>query len=207
MRYAEPAQTPASCGTICGKASERDCSNLSALCRESGLNWRVGRLWRSWKRTIGLFSKRRQAWEQSREKARRLYLLPNSKYTLEQYLAEGRRIEEQIQRVDSQLTKVQQQIAGLREAIVDEEGIRRFCQQAAHNLDNMDDVKWRVLLERVRLKVVVPPGEQPIARIALPAVKEPVGEIALETSPNLSRQGRGNKVLPPLAGGVRGRGR
>ena len=124
----------------------------------------------------------REGWEQSKAKARRLHLLPNSKYTLEQYLADDRRVEEQIQRIDGQLARVQQRIAELRQAMVDEEGIRRFCEQAAHNLDNMDDAKWRVLLERMRLKLVVPPGEQPIAHIALPTVKEPVREIALETS-------------------------
>lgn len=121
-------------------------------------------------------------WEQSREKARRLHLLPNSKYSLEQYFADDGRMVEQIQRVDDELAKVRQQITELRQAMVDEEAIKQFCDQAARNLNNMDDAKWRVLLERMRLKVVVPPCEQPVAHIALPALKQPVREIALETS-------------------------
>ncbi len=124
----------------------------------------------------------KEGWEMSRVKARRLHLLPNCKYALEQYLADDRRMEEQIQRIDGELARVQRQIAELRQAIVDEEGIRRFCEQAAHNLDNMDDAKWRILLERMRLSVEVSPSGQPVAHIALPTVKETVGTIVLESS-------------------------
>jgi len=124
----------------------------------------------------------REAWEQSRVKARRLHLLPNSKYTLEQYLADDRRMQEQIQRLDAEIAKSERQVAYLRQAIVDEEGIRRFCEHVAHNLDYLDDSKWRVVLEQMRLWVEVPPSRQPIAHIALPTVKETVREIASETS-------------------------
>jgi len=130
----------------------------------------------------------REGWEQSRVKARRLHLLPDSKYTLEQYLADGRRMQEQIERIDGDLARVQQQIAELRQATVDRAGITRFCERAARNFGNIDDSKWRVLLERMRLRVVVPRGKQPIAHIALPTVKEPVREIALETSQCYYRQ-------------------
>jgi len=131
----------------------------------------------------------REGWESSRAKARRLHLLPNSKYTLEQYLDDNRGMEERIKRIDSELAGVQQQLAELRQATVDEDGIRRFCDQVAHNLDSLDDSKWRVLLEMMRLKVVVPPSEQPIVQVALPTVKEAVAEIALQTSPSLNPSG------------------
>ena len=123
-----------------------------------------------------------EGWQQSRMRARRLHLLPDSKYTLEQYLDDERRMQEQIQRLDDQITRVKQQLADLRQAIVDDEGVRHFCEQAAHNLGNMEDTRWRVLLERIRLRVEVPASKQSIVHIALPTVRAPIREIALETS-------------------------
>jgi len=126
--------------------------------------------------------RQKEGWEQSKVKARRLHLLPDSKYSLDDYLADSRSIDEQLDRVNRELSEVEQDIAQLRQAIVDEEGIIRFCERVAHNLDSMDDSRWRVLLERMRLRVVVERSGQLVVHLALATVEEPTREIALSTS-------------------------
>jgi len=69
----------------------------------------------------------------------------------------------------------------LQQAVVNEEGVRRFCQIATRNLDSMDDTRWRVLLETMRLRLIFD-GKEFHAKIALPTVLEEKSEIALCTS-------------------------
>jgi hypothetical protein len=115
-------------------------------------------------------------WEEARDKARRLYFVTKG-YTQEKYQADDRRMAEQQERAAQELAEVDRRIADVRQATVDEEGIRAFCQRAAQNMDNLDDATWRVLLERMRLKVIVPPGEPVNIQVALPAVRDPAEAI------------------------------
>ena len=94
-------------------------------------------------------------WEQSRVKQRRLYLLPNSNYSEQDYLQDDQRMQSRLKKIDDRIAQVEQQIAQAREAKLDEQGIRYFCEVAANNLDQMTDSQWRSLLEAIALKAKI----------------------------------------------------
>jgi hypothetical protein len=116
-------------------------------------------------------------WEEARDKARRLYFVTKG-YTQEKYQSDDGRMAGQQERAGQELAEVERRIADVRQAMVDEEGIRAFCQRASQNMENLDDATWRVLLERMRAKVIVPPGEPAIVQLALPTVPDPGEAIA-----------------------------
>ena len=76
---------------------------------------------------------------------------------------------------------MERQIKELKQATVNEDGVRRFCQIATRNLDSIDDSQWRLLLETMRLRLVFD-GKEFHAKIALPTVQEEKSEIVLCTS-------------------------
>lgn len=128
-----------------------------------------------------------EKWTSARRKARRLFLIKPD-YTEEKYLADDRDMERQEAQVASDLAAVEDQISYLRQAMVDEEGIRRFCEDTAQNLETMNDAHWRVLLERMKLRLEVTPGEKTRVFISLPPAREPECEIVSPTSPRYYRQ-------------------
>ncbi|MDP3062254.1 MAG: recombinase family protein, partial [Chloroflexota bacterium] len=127
-------------------------------------------------------SRELENWKQVRDKARRFYFLKQS-YTEEQYLADDKEMERRQESVARDLEDVRSQISRLKFAALEEDGIRRFCKLAAQNLDSLDDDQWRVLLERMRVRVVVPPGEPVIVQVALPVAEPQSGAIAYQSSP------------------------
>ena len=76
---------------------------------------------------------------------------------------------------------MERQIRELKQATVNEDGVRRFCQITTRNLDSIDDSQWRPLLETMRLRLVFD-GKEFHAKIALPTVREEKSEIVLCTS-------------------------
>lgn len=118
----------------------------------------------------------KEGWEQSRAKQRRLYLLPNSNYSEQDYLRDDGRILGQLQRVNDRITEVKQQIKGLRQVELDEEGIKRFCCIVSNNFTNMTDSQWRFLLDAMRLKITVT-GKSINVEGAVPVID---GAIALQ---------------------------
>ena len=92
--------------------------------------------------------------EQAEQKAVRLHLYL-SDYPVGKLEVELSRIEEQKKQLIQEINRIEQQIRELRHAIVNEEGVKRFCEIAASNLDNMDDSRWRLLLEAMNLRVFV----------------------------------------------------
>jgi hypothetical protein len=123
----------------------------------------------------------KERWSSARQKARRLYFIKKD-YTEEKYLADDRDMEEQERKIAGEIGTLESQIRQLQQAIIDEEGITKFCQEAAQNLECMDDARWRVLLERMRVGIDVAPGEKVKVHISLPTIKEPECEIAYQTS-------------------------
>jgi len=118
--------------------------------------------------------------EQAEQKALRLHLyLPN--YPFEKLEAELHRIQEQHRALTTDCCNLERQIRELKQAMVNGEGVRRFCQIATRNIDSLDDSQWRVLLETMRLRLVFD-GKDFHAKIALPAVQEEKSEIVLCTS-------------------------
>jgi len=131
---------------------------------------------------------KRQRWDmldQAEEKALRLHLyLPN--YPAAKLEAEVQRIGEQRRQLAKEMTMLERQVSELRQAMVDERGLRHFCEIAACNLDTMGDQQWRILLETMRLKVVVDdPGV--IVKVAVPAVTDEQSVIVVGTSQSSGR--------------------
>jgi chromosome segregation ATPase len=123
--------------------------------------------------------------DEAEQKALRLHLhLPN--YPLEKLEAELHRIQDQRQELIAEHCNLERRMRELKQATVDEEGIRRFCQTATRNLDSMDDGQWRVLLESMRLRPASD-GREFHAKIALPVVEERRSAIVLCSSQNNDR--------------------
>ena len=119
--------------------------------------------------------------EQANQKALRLYLyLPD--YPPEKLGAETRRLSELRQQLAGERAAVEKELAELRQAIVDKDGLRRFCETASRNLASLDDSQWRLLLEAMRLQVLVDDGTITV-KVAVPAVKDEKSAIVLCTSP------------------------
>lgn len=127
---------------------------------------------------LASLERERKGWEQSRVKQRRLYLLPDSKYSERDYLEDDRRIQVQLQTVNNKITEAERQMAEVRQARLDEEGIRHFCEIAANNLANMGDSRWRLLVEAMHLRVKVL-GKNARVKGAIPITQD---DIALQPS-------------------------
>ena len=70
----------------------------------------------------------------------------------------------------------------LRQAMVDKEGLQRFCKMATRNLDALDEAQWRILLETMKLRILVE-GSNVTVKIAVPAVnKDEKSVIVIGTS-------------------------
>ena len=118
--------------------------------------------------------------EQARDRSRRIYFIsPN--YPEEKFLAEDQRMVDRQRRISQELEEVRKQIGELRQAVLDEDGIRYFCDQVAHNLDELKESQWRLLLERIKASIEVTPGESVRAKIALPSVSKPEEEIVYQS--------------------------
>lgn len=74
----------------------------------------------------------------------------------------------------------------IRQAEVDEEGLRRFCERTARNLDSLDDGQWRILLETTKLRVLVDDAGITV-KMAVPAVNEENAAIVKGTSRSSGR--------------------
>jgi hypothetical protein len=92
--------------------------------------------------------------KQAEIKALRLYLYTPDD-SVEMLNEETRRMAEQRQRLECEGRSLEGQLTELKQAMVDEEGLRRFCDIAARNLDSLDDGQWRILLETMKLRVLV----------------------------------------------------
>jgi hypothetical protein len=114
------------------------------------------------------------------QKALRFYLyLPD--YPPEKLEAETRRMSETRQQLLVERALVQQALNELRQAIVDKEGLRRFCETASRNLTSFDDNQWRLLLEAMHLQVLVD-NETIIVKVAVPPVIDEKSEIVFASS-------------------------
>ena len=82
-------------------------------------------------------------------------MLPGNRYSERDYLQDDQRIQSQLQKIEDRIAEVEREIGKVRQAKLDEAGIKHFCQIAANNLDKMDDSQWRLLLEAMQLRVMV----------------------------------------------------
>jgi hypothetical protein len=128
---------------------------------------------------------------QAEQKALRLHLyLPD--YPVERLDEEVHRIGEQRRQLEGDGHKLENQLSELRQAVVDDEGLRRFCEKTARNLDALDDGQWRVLLETIKVKILVN-DEGITVKMALPAIKE---ENAVTVEPTWASHNRHSGSSP-----------
>ena len=119
----------------------------------------------------------KEGWKQSRVRQRRLYLFPSSNYSEQDYLQDDQRILSQLQKVDDRIVEVERGMTEVRQAKLDEEGIKHFCQIAASNLDKMSDSQWQLLLEVMHLKIVI------VGKTALVRGRIPVSDSDIMSQP------------------------
>lgn len=125
---------------------------------------------------------RLDALDQAETKALRLHLyVPN--YPVKKLNEETSRIAEQREPLKCERRSLEGRLDELRQAMVDEEGLRRFCDIAARNLDALDDGQWRVLLETIKLKVLAKDTGITV-KMSVPTVKEETTVIVAGTSPS-----------------------
>ncbi|MFC1872070.1 recombinase family protein, partial [Chloroflexota bacterium] len=118
--------------------------------------------------------------DQASQKALRVHIsLPN--YPIEKLEAEELRIEENRKEIKRDQERLKRQIDELMQAIVNEEGVRRFCEIATGNLDSLNDEQWRVLLETMKVKIFVNDSGITV-KLAVPSTKEETSVIAANTS-------------------------
>jgi len=123
--------------------------------------------------------------EQAEQKALRLHLYLDN-YPVGKLEAELSRIEGQQEQLIQERNRIEQQIRDLRRAIVNEEGVKRFCEIVASNLDNIDESRWRLLLEAMNLRVLVS-DKTTVVKVTVPAAKKGEDVIALCTSQSSGR--------------------
>ncbi len=91
------------------------------------------------------------------------------------------RAEEKIQTLEAEKADLDRRLATVKQRILNEEGIKRFCRLAASNLDNLTKDHWEMLLRLLKLHVTVHSKELITVNVALPPVKN-TAEIELSRS-------------------------
>ncbi|MFC1982551.1 recombinase family protein [Chloroflexota bacterium] len=103
------------------------------------------------------------------------------KYPIEKLVAEEGRIEDNRKILKREQDRLNKQVNELKQAIVDEEGLRRFCEIATRNLEGLNEEQWRILLETMKVKILV--GDTGITvKMAVPSKREEISVIADSTS-------------------------
>ncbi|MFH0847008.1 MAG: recombinase family protein [Chloroflexota bacterium] len=123
---------------------------------------------------------RMETLDEAEQKALRLHLYL-SNYPPEKLQAEIRRIKEQRKQLDENRMSLDEQLAELKQAVVDEQGLRRFCEIAARKVETLDDAKWRTILEAMHLQIHLDDNAVTI-RVSVPAVDNENSEIVSCTS-------------------------
>jgi DNA invertase Pin-like site-specific DNA recombinase len=105
-------------------------------------------------------------------------------YPTEKVQAQIDKAEEKIQKLKLERAGSQRQLQVAKKRILDEEGIRRLCQQVQGNLDSLDKDGWRKLNERIGLQVTIISKHVVSAKVALPPVREVENEFSQSLSAN-----------------------
>ena len=112
-----------------------------------------------------------EGWEDAKDNAFRMGMEVRH-YPPERVQEQIDRAEEKIQRLQVEKAELERRLATVRQQILNEEGIRRFCRLAANNLDNLTKDQWEMLLGLLKLRVTVRSKELITVNVALPPVKD-----------------------------------
>jgi len=107
-------------------------------------------------------------WDDAEDKAFRLALITNyPEAKLQQRLKE---INEARTKAMKQKEEITNQLTVLKEKMIDEEGITRFCQLVASNINNLNKQQWEMLLKILKLKITVYGKDLITVNVALPPI-------------------------------------
>jgi DNA invertase Pin-like site-specific DNA recombinase len=110
-------------------------------------------------------------WQEAKDKAFRMGMVLRN-YSPERVQKEIDSAEGKIQTLKAEKADVERRLTTVRQRILNEEGIRRFCQLAANNLDNLSKDQWEMLLRLMKLQVTVHSKYDIKVSVALPPVKD-----------------------------------
>jgi len=77
-----------------------------------------------------------------------------------------------IQRLEAEKADFEKQRRILQEQILNEEGIKRFCELVGRNIEALSKKQWEVLNKMLRLKVIISSQDLINVNVALPPVRD-----------------------------------
>jgi DNA invertase Pin-like site-specific DNA recombinase len=98
-------------------------------------------------------------------------------YSQEKVQEEINKAEAQIQRLEAEKADFEKQRRTLQEQVLNEEGIKRFCQLVGKNIETLSKKQWEVLNKMLRLKVTVSSQDIITVSVALPLVRDAAIEL------------------------------
>jgi len=105
-------------------------------------------------------------------------------YPTEKVQAEIDKADEKIQKLKLERAESWRQLQVVKQRILDEEGIRRLCQQVQGNLDSLDKDGWLKLNKRIGLVVTIHSKDDVFVKVSLPPVREVKNEFSQSLSAN-----------------------
>ena len=109
-----------------------------------------------------------KGWKEARDKAFRLALVTNyPEDELQKRLAE---IDHAKDAAINEKQGIENQLLVLRERLIDEQGVSRFCRFVADNIENLNKEKWRMVLRTINLRITVYASGLITVNVALPSL-------------------------------------
>jgi len=112
-----------------------------------------------------------QKQENAKDAAFRMGILITN-YPMERVQAEIDKSEARIQRLKAERIELEKRRDALKERRLNAEGITRFCQLVARNIDNLTKNQWQNLNRLLKLKIIVYSTNLVKVHLALPPVRE-----------------------------------
>lgn len=109
--------------------------------------------------------------EKSKDKAFRMGMVLDN-YPAEKVQEQIDQAETNIQRLKMEKVGLEKRLQTLKEQMVNEGGIRRFCQLAKDNIESLTKNQWQLLNKLLKLKITVYTKELITVNMALPPVRD-----------------------------------
>jgi len=119
-----------------------------------------------------------EKWEDAKDRAFRMGMELRN-YSTDSVQKQINFAEGKIQTFTAEKNELERRLATVKQQILNEEGIRRFCRLAANNLDNLTKDQWEMLLRLLRLRITVHSKELITVNVALPPVVKDATKIEL----------------------------
>jgi len=111
-----------------------------------------------------------------------LYRLVSPEYPENRFKKREQEIINAIDKAQKEKAQIERELTILKQKRLDEEGIARFCQLAAKNIDNLTKQQWEILLKLLRLRITVHARDLIKVDVALPPIRDKVRDKEIELS-------------------------